>query len=99
MTNKFILDTLLGLSPCTLPTDCDVESTMKKAVVDKFMSLTPTAVTSSNSVYTFDIPWREDIVQSRERATTKLIALIKNIEDNYPPPKETNVSGIEDIYK
>jgi len=37
--------------------------------------------------------------EARKEATGKLLSLISDIEKDFPPKSETDIAGIEDLYR
>ncbi len=61
-------------------------------------SLTP--FTSSFCYFISFSPQESSTMQeTRKGATAKLLLLINEIEKNFPPSSETDISGIEDLYR
>ncbi|OGX04264.1 MAG: hypothetical protein A3G87_05395 [Omnitrophica bacterium RIFCSPLOWO2_12_FULL_50_11] len=48
---------------------------------------------------TFSLQESSALQEARKEATGKLLSLISDIEKNFPPKSETDISGIEDLYR
>lgn len=63
------------------------------------LSFTSTPFTSSVCYFISFVPQESGAMQEvRQDATAKLLTLINDIEKNFPPKSDTDVSGIEEIY-
>ena len=61
---------------------------------------TSTPFTSSICYFiSFSLQESSTVQEARKEATGKLLSLISDIEKNFPPKSETDIAGIEDLYR